>query len=1179
MSQIKVLVVADGLYSSPTQDGISFADGQDPTDDTFTVSEFLYLLQNSTAADISVDTAHRRSSAGATFQNFNFATTDLSQYDVIWIFGYEGFNAGYTGTAIGEDEILAITQFMNAGGGVFATGDHLGMGSYICGEIPRVRTMRKWFGQAGDLPADYPATALNYAGASVTSVNWQGLSSTTLGSRADTVQKNPSDSATEFAFEDQSDNIPQSLAVLGAVHPILQGPNGTINRFPDHMHEGEVVTPASLAQVLLIDGNPIAEYPSVGSNQPAPRVIATGSFVPGHTTKVDQNTVTCVQVNFATDTTPTPSGTIGTVCVYDGRPVGVGRVVTDSSFHHYLDLNLNGDPCGSTPDRKAGFGPPKTKPAAGGVLADLQAFYVNTVVWLAKPVQDCRLVLDKTTFGEDEVTSIASYPAAGWVEIDGCSANDLGLNAGNLANPPPGRLPTISLTFDPTLSGAELAALKSMLQVAPLINATQPVVPMVPLTSSNLGEAQTFFYPVAVSFAGTAGFTALGSGGQTLVEVSASATTVGGVTVGNSAELTLTSAEDPFFEDVDPTDLSQPYWLSFDLRFFKMAVTPDGTASLFNATIGTDPTNATTGAPAFITNVIGQLNTNNAAIGGDAWFAGLPQLEESAKMEFQQQDDSGNYAFNFAVARVRLQTSAAATAKMVRVFFRLFQAQNTVSNFDTATTYRFADGPQYGHKIPLLGVQNDEKGNPEYVTIPCFAAPRINLDGPADMQDQDDAANAFDISTTGGGEVYRYFACWVDINQPQQVFLPASPPSATSGESVDGPWTSEWQHPATELQSIQTAITAAPHQCLVAEIRFDDTPVAAGATTGTSDKLAQRNIAWIDGPNPGAVASRLMPHPIQVRPTPADAENPDELMILWGNTPKASEAQLYLPALDATNIIHLADLRYATHRLRRVDAHTISCPAEDATLIPLPAGTALAAGLLSVALPAGIRKGEQYAIDVRQLTDATATLRQPPPPPQIQIAGAPRASAATVAPPATEITWRRVLGGCRFAIAISTKEELLLPEERLLAVLRWIAQKMPHGKRWYPVLLRYIGDIAGRVQGFGGDPTKILPSPTGQVPGWPLPHPAPGGGHGGDTYEVTGKIEGIVYDHFGDFEGFILETESGHHHRFASREEPMQRVANAALNRRARVTVMSERHRPHEALRIVLHAAPMPEWE
>jgi hypothetical protein len=210
------------------------------------------------------------------------------------------------------------------------------------------------------------------------------------------------------------------------------------------------------------------------------------------------------------------------------------------------------------------------------------------------------------------------------------------------------------------------------------------------------------------------------------------------------------------------------------------------------------------------------------------------------------------------------------------------------------------------------------------------------------MHNQYDDANAFDITTAGGGETLRYFACWVDINQPQQTFLPASPSSIAAGESIDGPWTAEWQQNPSPLQSIQTAITAAPHQCLVAEIRFDDTPIPAGATTGTSDKLAQRNIAWLDGPNPGAAASRRMPHPIQLRPTPAKATNPDELMILWGNTPKASEAQLYLPALNAADIISLADRRYASHRLRLVDGHTIGCPAQDATLIPLPKGTSLA---------------------------------------------------------------------------------------------------------------------------------------------------------------------------------------------------------------------------------------------
>jgi hypothetical protein len=201
---------------------------------------------------------------------------------------------------------------------------------------------------------------------------------------------------------------------------------------------------------------------------------------------------------------------------------------------------------------------------------------------------------------------------------------------------------------------------------------------------------------------------------------------------------------------------------------------------------------------------------------------------------------------------------------------------------------------------------------------------------------------------------------------------------------------------------------------------------------------------------------------------------------------------------------------------------------------------------------------------VRQLTDTTALRRSSPP-----ITTRSRRHAATTAAP-TAITWRRVLGGSRFAIAISTKEQLLLPEERLLAILRWIAEKTPHSKRWYPVLLRYIAEIAGRVKHFGGDPSTILPSPTGKVPGWPPkahPQPAP---HHRDGVEVHGKIDGIVYDHFGDFAGFVIETETGQHHNFHSRQEPVLHVVKAALNDRARVTVISEHHELHAVRRIVV---------
>jgi hypothetical protein len=102
-----------------------------------------------------------------------------------------------------------------------------------------------------------------------------------------------------------------------------------------------------------------------------------------------------------------------------------------------------------------------------------------------------------------------------------------------------------------------------------------------------------------------------------------------------------------------------------------------------------------------------------------------------------------------------------------------------------------------------------------------------------------------------------------------------------------------------------------------------------------------------------------------------------------------------------------------------------------------------------------------------------------------------------------QIRWRKVIGAFQFAIPVHTKAELLLKEERLLSVMLWIAQSIPHTNRWHPVFVRYLKAIGSRVSVFGGDPGKILPSPTGEgVPGRPHPH-HPGSGNKWQTHLVT----------------------------------------------------------------------------
>ncbi|MEY2549071.1 MAG: hypothetical protein QOD64_1653, partial [Verrucomicrobiota bacterium] len=125
------------------------------------------------------------------------------------------------------------------------------------------------------------------------------------------------------------------------------------------------------------------------------------------------------------------------------------------------------------------------------------------------------------------------------------------------------------------------------------------------------------------------------------------------------------------------------------------------------------------------------------------------------------------------------------------------------------------------------------------------------------------------------------------------------------------------------------------------------------------------------------------------------------------------------------------------------------------------------AGLLSVDLPTRVQRGQVFQVVVRQVTNAFGQA-----PPVILLA----AEAVAERP---KMQWRRVLGAFQLTIPVRTKTVLLEREERLLSVLRWIAEAIPSDNRWYPVFGRYLDQIGDRVTGFGGDPDQIPPSPQG----------------------------------------------------------------------------------------------------
>ncbi len=261
-------------------------------------------------------------------------------------------------------------------------------------------------------------------------------------------------------------------------------------------------------------------------------------------------------------------------------------------------------------------------------------------------------------------------------------------------------------------------------------------------------------------------------------------------------------------------------------------------------------------------------------------------------------------------------------------------------------------------------------------------------------------------------------------------------------------------------------------------------------------------------------------------------------------------AEIYLPSVGADAVLALADKLYTSHLLTKADASTLRCPAAGVTYVPVPPGQGLSyPGLLTVDLPPGIVNGEVYGAVVRQFTSIVP----------FNIDANLAADAVGVR---RNLQWRRTTGMFKVTIPISTKALLLAPAERYYSVMQWVAEAIPTTGRWYAVMQRYLTQLAGRVSQMGGDPSKIPPTGTGI---WHLPPPT----HSKDE-EYTGKVETLIYDRFGDFEAFTLETMSGAYHRFDSREPHIADLARRALEARTRIRVVVESSQPHRPISIVL---------
>lgn len=492
------------------------------------------------------------------------------------------------------------------------------------------------------------------------------------------------------------------------------------------------------------------------------------------------------------------------------------------------------------------------------------------------------------------------------------------------------------------------------------------------------------------------------------------------------ARLDLTHQPNPYMLD-GPTA-----WLSTDLRVFKIRRGESKFGVSFQA--GENP-------HAFLQRVQAFYNTSM----GEPFFRAIPENPDVSPLTLFP-TESGQDVFNFAFAKVRYR-ALSAQAPNVAVFFRMFNSVGTAIEYDTATTY--ARHETASGAISLLGRQGTT-----LISIPFFGAPRVTPGG--DMTMQPDPGNVHTLEPAGASEFQWHYGAYLDINRQNEAHFPAS-------GTGNGPF-------ASGAQSIKSLL-ADLHQCLVAEVYFKSSdPMAPPlifdrATPGSSDKLSQRNLAFVNSANPGVAVTRTVQHTFEIKPSEGQTalsapvpglqvgpfaaafvrgrSMPDELMFVWGNLPKDSLVDIFLPAVQADAILGLLSARPGPGAFEKVDEHTVRCSIGDVAYLPIPQGAVNHAGLLSIELPPGVKHGQRFVISAHQISGIT----------------------------------RQIIGAFELQVVVKHQHLLLDDERRRLSLLRWLYLQKAPGDRWRPVLERLLGIVAERVDGFGGDSTAVLPSP------------------------------------------------------------------------------------------------------
>lgn len=290
----------------------------------------------------------------------------IDKYEQIWCFGFKPDNFGGPDSNIDQPgmipasnpELAKLAKWMKEKkGGVFATGDHDYLGASMCRRIPRIGTMRRWTNADGVPPIGTnaridtlrppsPAFEPGAPGGQAVLDNDLHQGDTTI----QPIQWVPWQNVQTSIFNRRV-----------RPHPVLCHPKlGPIDVMPDHAHEGlcrDTGTVPLDGMFNFDSAGDKPEYPDAiaGGPKPAPMVIAYGSTLGGP------------PYNFAKGPQPARSS-FPMISVYDGHLADVGRCATDSTWHHWMDVNILA-----------------IKGVGGNDWEKVKRYYINLAMWLNPP--------------------------------------------------------------------------------------------------------------------------------------------------------------------------------------------------------------------------------------------------------------------------------------------------------------------------------------------------------------------------------------------------------------------------------------------------------------------------------------------------------------------------------------------------------------------------------------------------------------------------------------------------------------------------------------------------------------------------------------------------------------------------------------------------------------------------